>query len=51
MFDVLLPPVIPSHLNSTWGLNVSQVSFVFLTSTIPVVPGALMHILLKFQIH
>ncbi|KAK0436707.1 major facilitator superfamily domain-containing protein [Armillaria borealis] len=41
MFDVLMQPVMPSHLNSTWGLNVSQVGLVFLASTIPVVPAVL----------
>ncbi|KAK0237135.1 major facilitator superfamily domain-containing protein [Armillaria nabsnona] len=42
MLDVLLQPVIPSHLNSIWGLNVSQVGLVFLASTIPAVLAVLL---------
>ncbi|SJL11078.1 uncharacterized protein ARMOST_14479 [Armillaria ostoyae] len=42
MLDVLLQPVIPSHLNGIWGLNVSQVGLVFLASTIPAVFAVLL---------
>ncbi|KAK0189512.1 MFS general substrate transporter [Armillaria mellea] len=41
VLDTLLQPVISSHLNSIWGLNVSQVGLVFLASAIPTVLAAL----------
>ncbi|KAK0457186.1 MFS general substrate transporter [Desarmillaria tabescens] len=34
MLDNFMQPIVPSHLNSVWGLNVSQVGLVFLAPTI-----------------
>ncbi|KAK0457176.1 major facilitator superfamily domain-containing protein [Desarmillaria tabescens] len=37
MLDNFMQPIVPSHLNSVWGLNVSQVGLVFLAPTISAV--------------
>lgn len=35
MLQSILTPVLPSHLNSVWGLDSSKVGLVFLASLIP----------------
>ncbi len=40
MLENMLTPVLPSHLNSLWGMDASKVGLVLLASVIPSIFGA-----------